>query len=121
MVQLIDAYKSMFIGKMFPETLLKILKGNNPMIYVKDIRNGVIMLSDGQVLKCTGDCYERTDNQAVPKSANLFLKCRNVRKTFELDHISDINCNVCHIHCLSLLTSHFLKRKRRQKVKRRCQ
>ena len=118
-LQLVEAYRSTFVGKMFPERLLKILKGEHPLISVKDVRNGVIMFSDGQVLKCTGDYYERVDGAAVPKSANLFLKCRNVRKTFGIDSVSDISCSLCHIRCLQLEQSHELKRKVRQKGRRR--
>lgn len=118
MIQLVEAYKSMFVGRMFPDTLLKILKGDHPFISVKDVRNGVIMFSDGTVLKCTGDYYERADRTAVPKSANLFLKCRNVRKIFGLDDLGNTNCTACHIRCLSLEQSGNLKRRQKVKSKR---
>ena len=111
MIQLVEAYKSIFVGRMFPERLLKILRGEHPVVFVKDVRNGVIMLSDGQVLKCAGDYYETIGNTTVSNSANLFLKCRSVRKAFGLDNVSDTNCALCHIRCILLEQSHALKRK----------
>lgn len=117
-MQLVTAYKNMFIGRMFPDTLLKILKGEHPLITVKDVRNGVIMLSNGTILKCVGDCYERLDKTVVPKNTNLFLKCRNTRKMFKLDDVDDTNCTTCHIRCLALEQSQSIKRRQRTKSKR---
>lgn len=119
MIQLVEAYRSTFVGRMFPERLLKILRGEHPTVSVKDIRNGVIMFSDGQVLKCTGDYYEPAGNVTVPKGANLFLRCRHIRKAFGLEDVGDTNCVLCHIRCLSLEQSHDLKRRKGQKNKRR--
>lgn len=119
MLQLVQVYKNMFIGRMFPDTLLKILRNEHPFITVKDTRNGVILLSDGTVLKCTGDCYELTDKTVVvPKSANLFSKCRNTRKIFGLNRIYDICCTACHIRCMELEQSQILRRKQKVKSKR---
>ena len=117
-MQLVTAYKNMFIGRMFPDTLLKILKGEHPLITVKDVRNGVIMLSNGTILKCVGDCYERLDKTVVPKNTNLFLKCRNTRKIFGLNRIYDICCTTCHIRCMELEQSQILRRKQKVKSKK---
>lgn len=117
MIQLVDAYKSMLVGRMFPETLLKVLRGEHPLISVKCIRNGIMVFSNGQILKCVGDCYERTDKTKIPEpSANLFLKCRNTRKIFGLSDIGDTSCTACHVHCILLEQQHdFLKRKSKGK------
>lgn len=119
MIQLVEAYKNNFVGRMFPEVLLKILHGEHPTVSVKDVRNGVIMFSDGRILKCTGDYYEPTGNILISKSANLFLKCRNVRRAFGLDDVGDTNCTLCHIRCISLEQSHEIVRKQGQRNKRR--
>lgn len=119
MIQLVEAYRSSFVGRMFPEKLLQILRGEHPTISVENVKNGVIMFSDGQVLKCTGDYYEPTGNVTIPKCSNLLYRCRQIRKIFGLDDVGDINCTSCHIRCISLERSHEIKRKRGQKSKRR--
>lgn len=116
-MQLIDAYKSGFVGKMYPDRLLKILRGEHPTVYVKNIVNGVMIFSDDAVLKCVGDYYERpSKNSGKNKSQkNLYLRCRQIRKEYELNDVSDVDCRACHVSCILKEKSRELKRRKFKK------
>lgn len=116
-MQLIDAYKSGFVGKMYPDRLLKILRGEHPTVHVKNIVNGVMIFSDDAVLKCVGDYYENPEKgKTVNKNQkNLYLRCRSIRKSYGLDDIGDVDCRACHISCILREKTRELKRKRVKK------
>lgn len=117
-MRLVDAYKSNFVGKMYPDKLLKILRGEHFTVQVKNIVNGVTILTDGSVLKCIGDYYEKPNKSTKGNSnqKNFFLRCRNIRKDFNLDDIiSDADCRMCHITCILREKTRELKRKKRRR------
>ena len=117
-MRLIDAYKSGFVGKMYPDRLLKILRNEHPTVYVKNIVNGIMIFSDDAVLKCVGDYYESpTKGKGVNKNQkNFFLRCRQIRKEYGLDNVNDVDCRACHILCILKEKTRELKRK---KIKKR--
>lgn len=102
---------------MYPSKLLKILRGEHLTVQVKNIVNGVTILTDGSVLKCIGDYYEKPNKSTkVNNQKNFFLRCRNTRKEFNLDTvISDADCRQCHITCILKEKTRELKRKKRNK------
>ena len=116
-MQLIEAYKSGFVGKMYPDRLLKILRGEHSTVHVKNIVNGVMIFSDGSVLKCVGDYYEKPNKSSTANRGqkNLYLRCRNIRKDYGLEEVSDTDCRHCHICCILKEKTRELKRKRKQR------
>lgn len=117
MLQLVELYQSTFTGEMFPEGLLEILKGYDPIIKVKDIKNGITILTNGRILKCTGECYERPNSIKNVKSNNIVIACRNTRRNLQLEDVDEFNCTACHIRCLEMLQDHDLIRKKNKRKK----
>lgn len=117
MLQLIELYQSTFVGEMFPERLLEILKGYDPIIKVKDVKNGITMLTNGRILKCTGECYEKPNSIKNVKSNNIVIACRNVRRNLQLEDVDDFSCVACHIKCLEMLQDHSLIKRRNKRKK----
>ena len=119
MIDIADAYQKMFAGQMYPSVLLRILKGEDPIVTVKNVNNSVIMFSNGKILKCTNYYYQNLQETRPLMSNNLFLSCRNIRECLGInDIVGDLNCQQCHLQCIIRLQSHEIKRKL-QKMKRR--
>lgn len=117
MLQLIELYQSTFVGEMFPERLLEILKGYDPIIKVKDVKNGIIILTNGHILKCTGEYYKRPNGIKDVKNNNIVIACRNTIRNLQLEDVCCFNCVACHVKCLELLQDHDLIRKKSKRKK----
>lgn len=105
-----EAYERCFVGSMLPDNLLKVLKGESS-VSVKSVKNGLILLSNGQVLKCVREYYKRPGTTAKPKKfINPVLSCRAVRRDLRLQEVvDDLQCRFCHISCINLEESHELE------------
>lgn len=120
MVDIVESYQKLFAGNMYPSQLLAVLKGEDPDIRVKGVSNGVILFSNSKNLKCVNSYYENLQGTQPQLSRNFFLSCRHIRECLGIDSsVGDACCKECHQHCLLLLQSHKIKRKKNRKRRRK--
>ena len=111
-MQLLELYKRGFVGQMFPSRLRKILRGEHPTVYVRSTVNGVIIFSDGKVLKCVDNYYTLPGSRLTKSNTSQYLKCNKIRKAFGLsDYVAANDCVRCHLACYQAENDGEIKRK----------
>ena len=116
-VQLLEAYKRNFIGRVTPRQLQSILRNEHSSVHVRKVLNGTVMCSNGVILTCVHDYYTPVSSNAKPvlrlrNVKNPYLKCCKVRKYFGIDtDVMVLDCRFCHLTCLELEKSGVLKKK----------
>lgn len=114
-VQLLEAYKRNFIGRVTPRQLQSILRNEHSSVHVRKVLNGTVMCSNGVILTCVHDYYIPVSSNTKPvlrSVKNPYLKCRKVRDYFGIDvDVVDLDCRFCHLACLELEKSGVLKKK----------
>lgn len=116
-VQLLEAYKRNFVGRVTPRQLQSILRGEHSSVFIRKVLNGTIMCSNGVILTCVHDYYtpmERSKKPILRSAKNPYLKCRKIKEYFSInDDVPDLDCRFCHLTCLELEKTGALKRKGR--------
>ena len=105
-----EAYEQCFVGSMLPDDLLKVLRDESS-VSVKSVKNGLILLSNGQVLKCVREYYKVPGTTTKAKKLiNPILSCRLTRRDLGIQgSVGDLQCRNCHVSCISLEESHNLE------------
>lgn len=107
-MQILEAFQTSFVGKMYPSKLKRILRDLDS-VYVKKAANGVLVLSDNTVIKCVNQYYMIN----VRSSSNSpLVTCRNIKHAIGLDGIDICGCRACHLACLEREERNELTRKK---------
>ena len=106
-MNLVDVYyKKTTIEGMHSDEFKEILQRKNDSVQIKKASNGLLLLSNNKVFKCTKEYYS-TDIPLKNSSS-----CFYVLKNFGLQNkVSISKCDDCHLACLKLKEEGKLKRK----------
>jgi len=119
-IELVDLYKNAFVGSIYPDTLIKVLKGEYEGIKVKNNIGNSIILSNGMVLNCINEYYTCENSKHVINTNNPYLKCNSIRNHYGIsDQIGQVDCKNCHIKAILMEKAGQLERKKqKRKLKR---
>ncbi len=120
MIELVDLYKRAFVGSIYPDTLIKVLRGQYEGITVKSCIGSSIILSNGMVLNCIDEYYTSKDSDKVINTNNPYLKCSSIRNHYGIsDQVGQVDCRNCHIKAILMEKAGQLERKKsKRKLKR---
>ena len=120
MIELVDLYKNAFVGSIYPDTLIKILRDQYEGIKVKSCIGSSIILSNGMVLNCISEYYTCDGSKNVVATNNPYLKCNSIRNHYGIsDQVGQVECKNCHIKAILMEKAGQLERKKnKRKLKR---
>ncbi|MED1125196.1 hypothetical protein [Bacillus atrophaeus] len=110
-MNLVTILNSRNIAGIQDDTLKSILEGSHPDISVKIGANGMVMLSDNTIIKCTGEYYTNPNsNVDLKKHKNSVAKCHYVIEGLGVDGVDVNQCTRCHLRCMEKRKGGALKR-----------
>lgn len=81
------------------EDLELIIVNGHPNTHVVTKGDGVIILSDGSLVKCVANYYE--GNEPISKKSRSSVnRCHEVQKALDVPHRVGTDCLSCHLNCL---------------------
>ena len=60
---------------------------------------GLLIVSDGNLIKCVSNYYEGPDEIKKPRSSSN--QCHEVQKAFGVSRSVQTNCVACHLDCMN--------------------
>lgn len=84
-----------------------ILRYKDEEVFIKECSNGIMVLSNKKLVRCTGHYYCNPDKKGqAPKmsATNRYLNCERIRNYLGIaDEVGSQNCQHCHLLCLKQL------------------
>ena len=103
-------YKTFNDNQYYPVKIRQILDNQHSTIHIKTMKSGLIILTNGKLIKCVADYYQ------IPKevrSNNYAIRCNNIREFLGISQITTCyGCDRCHSICIAKEINHELIRKK---------